>query len=419
MALDDLGAGDQRGDLLLLLHLPVDEGLDVGMVDVDDDHLGGAARRAARLDRAGGAVADLEEGHQAATSGRRPRASRSRRAGGEIRAGAGAVFEQARLAHPQIHDAALVDEIVGDRLDEAGVRLRMLVGRLRLGQLAGRVVDVVMALPRPIDAVGPVQAGVEPLRRIGRGHLARQHEAHLVEIGARVVFRVEIAALPAPIGPGAGEPVEHLLGGGLRAVALGLGQRLERLLVGNRAPQERRHAVLLDALQARGHAGLAEILLRQHVGGDLAPAGRHLERARARTPPIRRDCGSRSWSSRTRSPRKATETTWCTAVRYAWLQTPMLGGRTPAFDRVSGPPMPMSDVSTRADAHKVPELRAASASPRRRCALTRAAAARQTPLEPENRRAPRTPEHYDFVTVTSTACADGPPTTQYIVEKNV
>ena len=66
MALDDLGAGDQRGDLLLLLHLPVDEGLDVGMVDVDHHHLGGAARRAARLDRAGGAVADLEE----ATSGR-------------------------------------------------------------------------------------------------------------------------------------------------------------------------------------------------------------------------------------------------------------------------------------------------------------------------------------------------------------
>jgi hypothetical protein len=55
----------------------------------------------------------------------------------EIRAGAGAVFEQARLAHPQIHDAALVDEVVGDRLDEAGVRLRMLVGRLRLRQLAG------------------------------------------------------------------------------------------------------------------------------------------------------------------------------------------------------------------------------------------------------------------------------------------
>src|SRR5215472_2734701 len=73
----------------------------------------------------------------------------------EIRAGARAVFEQARLAHPQIHDAALVDEVVGDALDEAGVRLRVLVGRFRLGQLAGLEIDVVVALARPVDAVGP------------------------------------------------------------------------------------------------------------------------------------------------------------------------------------------------------------------------------------------------------------------------
>ena len=61
----DLGAGDEGGDLLLLLHLPVDELLDVRMVGVDDHHLGRAARGAARLDRARGAVADLEEAHQA------------------------------------------------------------------------------------------------------------------------------------------------------------------------------------------------------------------------------------------------------------------------------------------------------------------------------------------------------------------
>ena len=96
-----------------------------------------------------------------------------------------------------------------------------------------------------------MQAGVEPLRRIGRRHLARQHEAHLVEKGARVLFAVEIAALPAPIGPGAGEPVEHLPGRGLGDVALGLGQRLERGLVGDGAPQERGNVVLLDALQPR------------------------------------------------------------------------------------------------------------------------------------------------------------------------
>ena len=180
----------RRGDLLLLDHLPVDELLDVGMVGVDDHHLGGAPRGAARLDRARGAVADLEEAHQArrlAAAGEPLAFAAQPR---EIRAGAGAVFEQARLAHPQVHDPAVVDEVVLDRLDEAGVRLRMLVGRLRLGQLAGLEVDVEVALARPVDAVGPVQAGVEPLRRVRRRHLHRQHVDELVEERARVALRV-------------------------------------------------------------------------------------------------------------------------------------------------------------------------------------------------------------------------------------
>ena len=54
------------------------------------------------------------------------------------------------------------------RLDEAGMRLRMLVGDFDLRQLAGVGIDVVMALRRAVDAVGPVQAGVEPLRRVRR-----------------------------------------------------------------------------------------------------------------------------------------------------------------------------------------------------------------------------------------------------------
>ena len=48
MLLVDPGAGDQRRDLLLFLHLPVDIGLDVGVIDVDDHHLGGAPCCSAR-----------------------------------------------------------------------------------------------------------------------------------------------------------------------------------------------------------------------------------------------------------------------------------------------------------------------------------------------------------------------------------
>src|SRR5690606_28299436 len=72
-------------------------------------------------------------------------------------------------------------------------------------------IDVVVALRRAVDTVGPMQAGVEPLRRVGRAKLRRQHVAHLVVVGLGVGFAVEIAAFPAPIGPGAGEPVENFL----------------------------------------------------------------------------------------------------------------------------------------------------------------------------------------------------------------
>src|SRR3546814_8901045 len=65
MLADGLGPGDEGGDLLLLLHLPVDIGFDVRVIDVDGDHLRRTARRAARLDGAGRAITDLQETHQA------------------------------------------------------------------------------------------------------------------------------------------------------------------------------------------------------------------------------------------------------------------------------------------------------------------------------------------------------------------
>ena len=144
-------------------------------------------------------------------------------------------------------------------------------------QLAGPVVDVVVALRRPIDAVGPVQAGVEPLRRVRRAHLARQHVAQLVVEGRGVLLGREIAALPAPIGPAAGKPVEDLLRRMLGDGALALGKLRQRLRVGLGAPQEGGDGVLLDLLQARRDAGLAEVFLGEDVGRDLAPLGRHLD----------------------------------------------------------------------------------------------------------------------------------------------
>jgi hypothetical protein len=114
----------------------------------------------------------------------------------------------------------------------------MLVGRFRFRELAALEIDVVVALARAVDAIGPMQAGVEPLRRIGRAHLRRQHVAQLVEEGLGVMLAVEIAALPAPIGPGARQPVEHLLGGLFADEALFLWQKNKLFFVGHRPPQE-------------------------------------------------------------------------------------------------------------------------------------------------------------------------------------
>src|SRR5438477_11364387 len=75
---------------------------------------------------------------------------------GEVRAGAGTVFEEAGFADPEVHDTALVHEIVGDPLDETRVRLRMLVSALRCLQLSGAVIYVIVALRGAVDAIGPV-----------------------------------------------------------------------------------------------------------------------------------------------------------------------------------------------------------------------------------------------------------------------
>jgi hypothetical protein len=122
-----------------------------------------------------------------------------------------------------------------------------------------------------------VEAGVEPLRRVRRAHLARQHQPQFIEEGAGVLFSIEIAPLPRPIGPGAGEPVEALLGAGLADRALALRQHGQSGLVGGAAPQPGRHALFLDGGDPRRHPGLAQIFLGEDVAGDLTPLGRDLD----------------------------------------------------------------------------------------------------------------------------------------------
>src|SRR6185503_20066624 len=155
---DVLDALGEAGDLELLADLPVDEGLDVGVVEVEAAHLGGAAGGATGLDGAGGAVTDAEEGHQAGGLAAAGEGLVLAAELVEIGAGAGAVLEKAGLAGPEVHDAGVADEVVADGLNEAGVRLGAAVGVGRLLDLAGLLVAVEVALGGAGDAVGEVEA---------------------------------------------------------------------------------------------------------------------------------------------------------------------------------------------------------------------------------------------------------------------
>ena len=163
------------------------------------------------------------------------------------------------------------------RLDEAGMRLRMLVGRLRLGQLAGEGVDIEMALAGAVDAIGPVQAGVEPLRRVRRDALGGEHVGELVAEGERVVLARRNSRPSSPnrsrcrrAGRRPGARRSRRRSARPRAARRARPRR-------HRAPQEGGDVVLLDLLQPRRHAGLAEIFLGQDVGRDLAELRRHVD----------------------------------------------------------------------------------------------------------------------------------------------
>ena len=66
MAVVQHRAGDESRDFLLFFDLPIDKLLDIRMIHVEADHLGGAAGRAAALDRARTAVTDPKEAHESA-----------------------------------------------------------------------------------------------------------------------------------------------------------------------------------------------------------------------------------------------------------------------------------------------------------------------------------------------------------------
>jgi hypothetical protein len=199
--------------LALLERLAPDELLDVRVAGVEDDHLGGPARLAARLDGAGRGVGTPHEADRA--RGRAAALEQLDRAAdaGEVDAGAGAALEDDALLPVPVEDR--VHGIV-DREDEAGAGL---LGHAR-------------------------DADVEPHRAVERGLLGDEQvlELGVERVGLGVVG--EVATLGAPAGDLVGHPVDDLA---QRPLALGRAQ------------------------------GAAEVLLGHDVGGIERPGGREFD----------------------------------------------------------------------------------------------------------------------------------------------
>ncbi len=162
---EDARADDQIGDFALFAHLPVDELFDVGVVGVEHDHLGGAARRAAGLDCAGGAIENLEKRHEAARRAAAGQLLAGRAKLRKVCAAAAAALKDARFANDAVENAAFVYEIVVDPED---VSTRRPEGertyRATPSQSPSAAIDETMTLRRTGDAVRPMQSGIEPLR---------------------------------------------------------------------------------------------------------------------------------------------------------------------------------------------------------------------------------------------------------------
>ena len=215
-----IGFGVRRGAVVAGLHqrpglgfffgLAVDEVDDVGMVDVEDHHLGGAAGFATRLDDAGEGVKAFHEAERSAgdaAAGKTFGRAAQRR---EIRARARSPLEQHAFGLGQGEDG--IQRIL-HRIDEAG-------GALRVAIAAGGELDAAdFRVPVPVLGVGvgldAVAADVEPHRRIESGHLVQQDVHEFVVEDGGVFGGAEVSAGEAPVLDGLGDANDELAHAGL------------------------------------------------------------------------------------------------------------------------------------------------------------------------------------------------------------
>src|SRR5579872_4573703 len=136
---------------------------------------------------------------------------------GEVGAYAGTVFEDTSLADPQVHEPAVVDEIVLHAEDETGMRLRSFISRSGHFQLPVGRVYIIMALRLTGDTIAFMQARIEPLGGVGHTGLIENVIDQLVVEYLRVFRSSEITIAFAPYPPAVRHAMRYLFDRGLPA----------------------------------------------------------------------------------------------------------------------------------------------------------------------------------------------------------
>ena len=185
---------DEGPRLGFLLALALDEVDDVRVLDVEDDHLGGATGFATGLDDAGKGVKAAHEAEGAAGGAAAGEQFLRSANGGEICAGAGAPLEEHAFSFGEGEDGV---ERVLNGVDEAGRALRLAVAGD--GELDGAGV----LIPVPVLGVGvgleAIAADVEPDGRVEGNFLMDEQVDELVVEDGCVFGRGEVAVLHAPV----------------------------------------------------------------------------------------------------------------------------------------------------------------------------------------------------------------------------
>ena len=204
---------DEVPGFFFFFYLAFDEVFDVGVIDVEDDHLGGAAGLAAGFDDSGEGVEAAHEGEGTAGCAAAAQGFHRTADGGEVRTGSGAPLEEHAFGLGEGEDGV---ERILDGVDEAGGALGL--GVAGDGELDGAGVRV----PVPVLGVGvgveAVAADVEPDGGVEGDLLVEEEVGELGVEDFGVFGGAEVAVADAPVADGLGDAGDEGADAGLAFV---------------------------------------------------------------------------------------------------------------------------------------------------------------------------------------------------------